>query len=94
MKLNTLFKTYNPFNTVTFPTRIGITASTAIDAIFIITSKYDNYYTSPLSNELSDHEAQLLTIVLPPNYTNENYKTSYRKINKFTINDFFITTKS
>jgi exonuclease III len=33
-KLNTLLKTYNLLNTVTFPTRIGITASTAIDIFF------------------------------------------------------------
>jgi exonuclease III len=87
-QLNTILKTYNLINTVTFPTRIGKTISTAIDSIFIDISKYDSHFITSLSNGLSDHESQLLTIVLPLNYENEYQKFSYRKISKSTVADF------
>jgi hypothetical protein len=63
-QLNDLFKTFNLTSIVNFPTRICASTSTAIDNIFIDISKYDCYSVSSLQNGLSDHEAQLLTIVL------------------------------
>jgi hypothetical protein len=89
-QLNTLLKTYNLSNVINFPTRIGKTTSTAIDTIFMDTFKYDSHSASSLSNGLSDHEAQLLTIVQSTNYGDEYTKHSYRKINTSTINDFLI----
>jgi hypothetical protein len=51
-QLNILFKTFNLISTVTFPTRICTSTSTAIDNIFIDISKYDYHSVSPLHNEL------------------------------------------
>jgi exonuclease III len=62
-QLNALIQTYNLIHTVSFPTRISKSSSTAID-IFLDTSKYEKYLISPIYNGLSDHDAQLLTIVL------------------------------
>jgi hypothetical protein len=60
----------------------------AIDNIFVDISKYKNYFVSSLHNGLSDHEGQLLTIVLPLTLTKEHQIYSYRKINNFTVADF------
>jgi hypothetical protein len=49
-------------STVYFPTRIQKNSATAIDNIFIDTSKFDNYVILPKINGLSDHDAQLITI--------------------------------
>jgi hypothetical protein len=87
-QLNALIKTYNLINTITFPTRIGRSISTATDNIFLDISKYDNHSISFLSNGLLDHEAQLLTIVLTLNYDSKYHIFSYRKINNFTIAHF------
>jgi hypothetical protein len=63
-QLKARFKTFNLISTVTFPTRICVSTSTTIDNIFIDISKYDYHAVSSLHDGLSDHEAQLLTIVL------------------------------
>jgi hypothetical protein len=47
---------------VHFPTRIQNQSNTAIDNIFIDNSKFTKYTVSPVYNELSDHDAQLLGI--------------------------------
>jgi len=57
-----LLASYNLTSTVYFPTRIQNNAATAIDNIFINTSKFDDYAISPIINGLSDHDAQLITI--------------------------------
>jgi hypothetical protein len=56
--------------------------------IFMDTSKYRNFFVSSLHNGLSDHEGQLLTIVLPLLHKIEHYTYSYRKINNSTVADF------
>ena len=71
-QLNALLKTFTLTNTFTFPTTICGSTSTAIDNIFIDISKYENNFVSSLHNGLSDHEAQLLTIVHPLNHNNEH----------------------
>ena len=53
---------YNFTGTVYFPTRIQSNSATAIDNIFINTSKLDDYVILPIVNGLSDHDAQLITI--------------------------------
>jgi len=61
-RLGALLKTYNLTSVVNFPTRIQKNSTTAIDNIFIDTSKTGNYSVSPIINGLSDHDAQLITL--------------------------------
>ena len=61
-RLDALLKTYNLTSVVNFPTRIQKNSATAIDNIFIDTSKMGNYSISPIINGLSDHDAQLITL--------------------------------
>jgi hypothetical protein len=87
-QLNALLQTFNLQNIINFPTRIGRFSSTAIDPVFIDISNYDSYLVSSLCNGLSDHEAQLLTIVKLTNQDFIQNKQSYRKFENSTINNF------
>jgi hypothetical protein len=49
--------------TVNFRTKIH-NSITTIDNIFIDKVKYKNYSINPLINGLSDHDAQIITIIL------------------------------
>jgi hypothetical protein len=65
---------------------------TAIDNIFIDITKVENFITSPLSNGLSDYDAQILEIYEYIHNSvcreaNNNIRTM-RKINKHTTTDF------
>ena len=70
------------------PTRIYNTSQTIIDNIFINKFKNENCLVLPLVNGLSDHDAQVLSLlnIIMPLVTNEFY--SYRKINKHSLNEF------
>jgi len=59
-----------------------------IDNIFINKFKIENYLVSPLINDLSDHDAQVLGLfnTITPDDTNVFY--SYRKISKHSLNEF------
>jgi hypothetical protein len=87
-RLDALLKTYNLTSVVNFPTHIQKNSVTAIDNTFIDTSKMVNYSISPIINGLSDHDAQLITLLSynlrPPT---KKYKL-IRNINDHTINDF------
>jgi exonuclease III len=61
-QLNAVLHSYNLSSIVKFPTRIGLNSHTAIDNVFIDTSSIGKYDLYPLTNGLSDHEAQLLII--------------------------------
>jgi len=61
-QLQSLLASFNLFGTVTFPTRITNNTSTLIDNIYINISSC-NYKVSPLSNGLSDHDAQIMEIL-------------------------------
>jgi len=61
-QLDALLITYNLTSTVNFPTHIQKNSATAIDNIFIDTSKMGNYTISPIINGLSDHDAQIITL--------------------------------
>jgi len=61
-QLEALHKTYNLVSVVNFPTRIQQKSATAIDNIFLDTSKIRNYSVSPITNGLSDHDAQSITL--------------------------------
>jgi hypothetical protein len=87
-QLNALLQTHNLIHTVSFPTRISKSSSTAIDNIFLDTSKYENYLISPIYNGLSDHDAQLLTIVLSLHPDKKHKFIYHRKINNLTTADF------
>ena len=58
--LDAVLSSFNLSSTVYFPTRLQNKSATAVDNIFIGTSKFPNYVVSPLYNGLSDHDAQLI----------------------------------
>jgi len=73
--------------TVNFPTRINQTTATAIDNIIIDITQFDYFSVKPFTNDLSDHDAQILTIQTPVHMQSESVKF-VRKIDKDTITDF------
>jgi hypothetical protein len=60
-KLDALLRTYNLIGTVNFPTRAQGNSAIANDNIFIDITRRDNYSIRPITNELSDHDAQSIT---------------------------------
>jgi len=72
---------------VDFPTRISHITATAIDNIFIDITSYEDYQVIPFINDLSDHDAQLLTIKIQVHNQADRLKTT-RNVNKHTILDF------
>jgi hypothetical protein len=87
-QLNSLLNTYNLVNVVKFPTRICDQSSTSIVNVFTDISRSKNFTTSPVSNGLSDHEGQVLTLVFPLPQIIEYQFYTYRKINTLTVTDF------
>jgi hypothetical protein len=76
-------------HTVNFATRIQNNSNTAIDNIFVDSIRLNSSSTSPITNGLSDHDAQLLTInniVAAVNLIRLKQRT--RKINNDTIMQF------
>jgi hypothetical protein len=85
-QLDTLLASYNLKSTVNFPTRIITVSSTAMDNIFIDLSR--NFTINPLTNGLSDHDAQLLKldkIIVP---IRENTFCYVRNINSCNTYEF------
>ena len=79
---------YNLSSIVNFPTRINSSSISIIDNFFIDTTYSNKFDIIPVSNGLSDHDAQLLTIQLDQQHI-KGQSTSYkRNINQFTIDDF------
>jgi len=60
--LNSLLASFNPYSAVNFPTRINSKSSTIIDNVFIDKLKTPNYSIIPISNGLSDHDAQVILL--------------------------------
>ena len=85
--LDNLLLMYNLRGIVDFPTRITHANASAIDNIIIDMSQFDNYSVNPFANDLSDHDAQILTIKIPVHRQTEKVK-SIRKVDKYTIPDF------
>jgi len=56
---------YNLTAIVNFPTRTNNASATAIDNFFIDISRIEDFLVTPLLNDLSDHNAQILTINIP-----------------------------
>jgi hypothetical protein len=88
--LDSLLASYNLTNTVYFPTRIQNNSATAIDNIFIDTSKFDNYVILPVVNGLSDHDAQLIMINDIHLKVLNNTPCFIRRFNEHGIFDFRI----
>jgi hypothetical protein len=53
---------YNLTGIVNFPTGFNNTSASAIDNFFIDTTCLEDFMISPFPNNLSDHNAQILTI--------------------------------
>jgi hypothetical protein len=58
---------------ITFPTRIQNISATAIDNMFLDSSRLKDHVVTPICNGLSDHDAQVLTIKIkvPKDQTKE-----------------------
>ena len=87
-QLDALLMSYNLVKTVTFPTRFDQNSCSAIDNIFIDTSKFEDYFIYPLSNGLSDHDAQIITLQVTYNMLNSHSPGYSRKFTKSTIAEF------
>jgi hypothetical protein len=66
------FLTHLTLKVSSFPTRIGSCSTTIIDNIFINELLFTHYEVISISNGLSDHEAQLLSVPLPSPWTKQN----------------------
>jgi hypothetical protein len=88
-RLNSLRASFNLTSIVSFPTRIQNSSNSAIDNIFIDSSRLEHISIKPEINGLSEHDVQLLVIknINPiPNF--HNYKKVTRVVNDVTINEF------
>ena len=86
--LDALLSSFNLSSTVYFPTMLQNTSTTAIDNIFIDTSKFPNYIVSPLYTGLSDHDAQLIMLSdIDIKIQNPKFKI-IRRIGTYSILDF------
>ena len=50
---------------VNSPARINNTSASAIDNFFMDISRLEDFLVTPFLNDLSDHDAQILTINIP-----------------------------
>ena len=72
---------------VDFPTRISHISAIAIGNIFIDITCYEDYQVFPFINDLSDNDAQVLTIKIPIHKQANRLKTT-KNVYKHTIVDF------
>ena len=88
-QLENLLLIYNLMGIADFPMRISHISAMAIDNICIDITCYEDYQVIPFINDLTDHNAQLLTIKIPVHKQADRLKST-RKVNKHTILDFII----
>jgi thymidine kinase len=88
VKLEDILTPYNLSSIITFPARIGPNTSTIIDNIFIDELQFTDYEIFSVSNELSDHEAQLLIVHLQTPIIKNNNTYYTRSVNDYNIADF------
>jgi hypothetical protein len=86
-QLDNLLLMYNLTGIVNFPMRISNSSASAIDNIFIDISRLEDFSIIPFPNDLSDHDAQILTINIPIQMQSDRSRF-VRKVNKHTILDF------
>jgi hypothetical protein len=83
-QLDNLLLTYNITSIITFPMRLQNT----IFNILLDTSRFEEYAIIPITNGLSDHDAQLLTTKTKVSYRPRSNSKTVRKFNNYTITDF------
>ena len=86
-QLDTLLFVYNLKSIVDFPTRHNCTSSSAVDNIFIDITCFNDYSLTPFYNDLSDHDAQILTIKTLCQLQQDTVKI-VRKVDQHAISDF------
>jgi hypothetical protein len=78
---------YNLISIVNFPMRINNPSASALDNFFIDASCYEDFSVTPFWNDLSDHDAQILTINI--HVQKQSVRSQLiRKTDKHTILDF------
>jgi exonuclease III len=82
-QLNMVLHSYNLSSIVKFPTRFELNSCTTIDI-----SSLGNYELYPLTNGLSDHEAQLLVTHKIHKQAKEDHTYFKKKINRYNVADF------
>jgi len=87
-QLDKLLLSCNCISIINFLTRVQTTSATAIDNIFIDVSQLESYTVTPVINDMSDHDPQLLIISTDYSHVPIHKLKTIRKINKFTISDF------
>ena len=87
-QLDNLLLSYNLISIINFPMRVQNTSVTAIDNIFIDVSQLESYTVTPITNNRSDHDAQLLIISTDYSHAPVHKLKTIRTINRFTISDF------
>jgi hypothetical protein len=85
---DSLLLPYNLSSTVNFPTRIQNKSISTIANIFIDNTKVENYTMRPLSNGLSDHEAQLIEMRYIDMEPQNQQHQLIRKIENHSMADF------
>jgi hypothetical protein len=87
-RLDSMLLTYNLTGIVNFPTRINGTSAMAIDNTFLDISHFEDCSVCPFINDLSDHYGQIVKIKTVF-HTHTDKINIVRKVNKYTIMDFF-----
>jgi hypothetical protein len=88
-KLDDILGSFNLRTIIPFPTRIGSNSFSIIDNIFIDEHQFSNYEVISVSNELSDHEVQLLNAHLQVSVAKKkNEILIKRNINDYNIAEF------
>jgi hypothetical protein len=87
--LTALLNSYNLFSIVQFPTRTYKNSISAIDHIFIDTTKIDIYEVIPVMYGLADYNARIININTSYNNKSHGYQTYFRRNNnKYTMAEF------
>ena len=89
-ELDSLLASYGLYSTVTFPTRICSSSSTAIDNIFINKCKNKSFNVLPWENGLSDNDVQIIIIYNVTYIMKQNQRYTRRVINESSLLDFQI----
>jgi len=87
-QLDNLLLSLNLTSIIKFPTRIQNTSATAIDNMFLDSSRLKDHLVTPIYNGLSDHDAQLLTIRIKVHKDPIKELKTHRNFNKHTISEF------
>jgi hypothetical protein len=87
-QLDNLLLSYNLTSIITFPTRLQNTTATAINNMFLDTSRLSEHSVIPITNELSNHDAGLLTINTEASYIHMSKLKTVKKFNKYSTTGF------